>query len=156
MWKGTTLWFPNCNGTIYYHNWHKVHSLWGSQHVVWKNSLGCFVHVPRCVISRCQICNYSSLFIRIWPDAYQRDRFAFLGPFARSVKDFSLLLRWQCRWNCIVSEAFLTPKQGHRKYSLRTGSWEETESTERRQQVNSWISHFCCSPWSRHILGFCD
>lgn len=73
--------------------------------------------MPGCIISRCQSYNYSSLFVRLWPGAYERARFAFLGPFALSVKGFSLLLCQQHGLNCIASEAFLTLQQGHRKYS---------------------------------------
>ena len=83
-------------------------SLWGSvQHSVWKNFPRCSVHVLRCVISRCLISNCSSLFVTLWAGAYERNRFAFLGPFAFSVKDFSLLLCRQCGLNSIASEAFL-------------------------------------------------
>ena len=83
-------------------------SVWGSvQHSVWKNSPRCFVHVLWCVISRCLISNYSSLFVTLWAGAYERNRFAFLGPFAFFVKDFSLLLCRQCGLNSLSSEAFL-------------------------------------------------
>lgn len=37
-----------------------------------------------CAYARVCIGNYSSLFLRVGPDAYQRDRFAFLGPLALS------------------------------------------------------------------------
>lgn len=131
----------------------KVFSPWGSQHGVWKNSLSYFVPVPGCVISRCLIYNYSSLFVTLWAGAYEGDRFASLGPFAFSVKGFSLLLCRQRGLNCIASKAFLTPKQGHGKYSLRGGSWEERGSREGRGKVNSWISRFCCFCWNWQVQG---
>lgn len=96
------------------------------------------MHMPVCGISRYLIYNYSPPFIKLWPGAYEWNRFAFLGPFAPSVKGFGLLLCRQHRLNCIVSEAFLTLKQGHRKYSIsREGSWEERGSQKGREKVNS-------------------
>ena len=89
-----------------------------------KNSLRYFVHMPGCVFSRCRICNYSSLFIRIGPDAYQRDRFAFLGPFALSLCKGFLVY-------CCVDSAGETPVP--LKPSLR-GS-RVTESTASRRQL---------------------
>lgn len=139
----------------------KIFSPWGPQHGGWKKCLQSVlcIYMSGCVISRCQIYNCSSLFARLWPGACEWARFAFLGSCALSIKGFSLLLCRQHGLNCIASETFLTLKQGHRKYSLRGGSWEERGkrgSEKGREEVNSWISHFCCFFRNRPVHGIWD
>lgn len=95
----------------------KIFSLWGSQHGGWKKFLQdvLCIDMPGCVISRCQIYNCSSLFVRLWPGACEWATFAFLSSCALSIKGFTLLLCRQHGLNCIASEAFPTQKAGSQK-----------------------------------------
>lgn len=109
--------------------------------------------MPGCVISRCQIYNCSSLFVRLGPGACEWATFAFLGSCAFSIKSFTLLLCRQHGLNCIASEAFPTLKQGHRKYSLRGGSWEEGGSEKEKRLTLEFPTSAVSPETSRYMAS---
>lgn len=145
----TPLWLTT--SYISYYNWH-IESIFSvrfsARCLKEKKTPRYSVHTPGCVISRCQIYDHSSLFVRLRPGAHERGRLAFLGPFPPSVKGFSLLLCRQPWLNCIASEAFLTLMQGHRKYSLSGGSWEETRSKKGGRKLTLQCPTCCCFSWN--------
>lgn len=113
----------------------KIFSLWGSQHGGWKMFLQdvLCIYMPGCVISRCQIYNCSSLFVRLWPGACEWATFA--GFMCSLHKGFYFIavstarVKLHCIWSLPCTEAGSQKVQPQRRQLGGGGSEKERRLT---------------------------